>query len=145
VLRIPLVIKWPGADRRRGEAQVPVQLVDVLPTVVAATGAALPPDVQGQVLPDVTHPVLAEEDINPFLVSRYGEVYDRAVRVLYDGSYKLISTSRGAHMLFDLARDPDERHDLAPHEPERVSALRGRLEALLGAPLAVAAAPPQVN
>jgi arylsulfatase A-like enzyme len=145
VLAIPLVVKWPGAARPRGEAHGVAQLVDVLPTVAAATGAVLPADVQGEVLPDVTHAALAEEDINPFLVSRYGETYNRAVRVLYDGTYKLISTSRGEHMLFDLARDPEERHDLSGREPERLSTLRGRLEALLGAPLAVAAAPLQVD
>jgi arylsulfatase A-like enzyme len=145
VLRIPLVVKWPGEARPRGEAHGVAQLVDVLPTVAAVAGVTLPADVQGEVLPDVTHAALAEEDINPFLVSRYGETYNRAVRVIYDGSYKLISTSRGEHMLFDLARDPEERHDLSGREPERLSTLRGRLEALLGAPLAVAAAPPQVD
>jgi hypothetical protein len=62
------------------------------------------------------------------------------VRVLYDGSYKLIRTSRGEHMLFDLASDPEERQDLATREPERVSALSARLDSLLGGPVSVAAA-----
>jgi arylsulfatase A-like enzyme len=140
LLRVPLVVKFPGADRRRGTTETPVQLVDVLPTVLAAAGAPAPAGVQGQPLPDVTHPILAEEDINPFLAARYGEVYDRAVRVLYDGSYKLIRTSRGQHMLFDLASDPGEQDDLAAREPERVSALSARLDNLLGGPVSVAAA-----
>jgi arylsulfatase A-like enzyme len=136
VLHIPLVIKFPGKDRLRGESATPVQLVDVLPTVLATTGAPAPPGIQGEALPHVTHASLAEEDIDPFLVSRYGEQYDRSIRVLYDGSFKLISTSRGNHMLFDLARDPEESHDLAARDPDRLTALLRRLEAAFGIQLA---------
>jgi arylsulfatase A-like enzyme len=132
VLRVPLVVKLPGRERRRGVVATPVQLVDVLPAVLEVTGTKVPPGVQGQPLLAVTHPVLAEEDINPFLVWRYGETYDRGIRVVYDGSHKLISTSRGREMLFDLARDPGERDDLAAREPERAAALRRRLEAAFG-------------
>jgi arylsulfatase A-like enzyme len=131
VLHVPLVVKYPGAARPRGRSTAPVQLVDVLPTVLAAAGAPLPPGVQGEALSDVTHPSLAEEDIDPYLVSRYGQQYDRSIRVLYDGGYKLIRTSRGASMLFDLSRDPGEHNDLAAAEPERAAALLRRLEAAL--------------
>jgi arylsulfatase A-like enzyme len=136
VLHVPLVIKFPGKDALRGENGTPVQLVDVLPTVLATTGAPVPPGIQGEALPHVTHASLAEEDIDPFLVSRYGEQYDRSIRVLYDGSFKLISTSRGTHMLFDLARDPHETHDLAARDPDRLTALLRRLEAAFGIQLA---------
>jgi arylsulfatase A-like enzyme len=131
VLHIPLVVKYPGAEHPRGRSTNPVQLVDVLPTVLEATGAPLPPGVQGEPLGHVDHATLAEEDIDPYLVARYGSQYDRSVRVLYDGDYKLIRTSRGESMLFDLARDPEERNDLAAAEPERAATLLRRLEATL--------------
>lgn len=140
VLHVPLVVKLPGAAHLRGRNGDPVQLVDVLPTVLAVAGAPVPPDVQGEALPHVSHASFAEEDINPFLVSRYGSVYDRAVRVIYDGDWKLITTSRGARMLFDLAHDPEEAQDLAAREPERVAALAARLEAQLDTMVAAAAA-----
>jgi arylsulfatase A-like enzyme len=130
VLHVPLVLKFPGAARPRGVSSTPVQLVDLLPTVLAAAGAALPPGVQGEVLPHVSHPSVAEEDINPHLASRNAALYDRSIRVLYDGSYKLITTSRGERMLFDLARDPEEKTDLAAREPERAAALAEKLEAV---------------
>jgi arylsulfatase A-like enzyme len=136
VLHIPLVIKFPGKDRLRGENATPVQLVDVLPTVLATTGAPGPQGIQGEALPHVTHTILAEEDIDPFLVARYGEIYDRSIRVLYDGAFKLISTSHGTHMLFDLARDPGESNDLAARDPDRLTALLRRLEAAFGIQLA---------
>jgi arylsulfatase A-like enzyme len=135
VLRVPLVVKFPGPDRPRGDIAAPVQLVDVLPTVVEAAGARLPAGAQGEHLLRVTHPSLAEEEINPVLVEGYGEIYNRAVRVLYDGSYKLITTSRGERMLFDLARDPGEATNLAEVEPDRTASLVRRLREALDPPV----------
>jgi arylsulfatase A-like enzyme len=139
VLRVPLVVKLPGAGHPRQRIDTPVQLVDVMPTVLGALGIPVPADVQGEDLRSVTHPIVAEEDISPSFVTRFGAQYDRASRVLYDGPYKLLTTSRGDRMLFDLSRDPGEATDLAAGEPERVEALARRLQAAVGTPLAVVA------
>jgi arylsulfatase A-like enzyme len=112
---------------------MPVQLVDVLPTVVAALGAAMPAGVQGEPLQRVTHVTLAEEHINPEFVAHYGAVYNRALRVLYDGPFKLITTSRGERLLFDLGRDREENENLASREPARVAAMEQRLETTMSA------------
>jgi arylsulfatase A-like enzyme len=145
LVHVPLVVKFPGAGRPRGRDDRPVQIVDVTPTVLARAGAPMIPGMQGQSLPDVTHPMRAEEDINPFLVSSYGPAYDRAVRVVYDGSYKLITTSRGDRMLFDLARDPGETENLAEREGVRLADLTRRLEAVFGTTVAANPGPQQVN
>jgi arylsulfatase A-like enzyme len=128
LLRVPLVVKRPGPNPRRAVIDAPVQLVDLVPTVALVVGAPVPDGVEGLPLDGSPRPSYAEEGINPFLVARYGAFYDRAVRVLYDGTYKLISTSRGERMLFDLAADPGEESDLAVQEPERVQELTQRLE-----------------
>ncbi|MGH7895043.1 MAG: sulfatase [Candidatus Binatia bacterium] len=145
LLRVPLIVKFPGAARPRGRDATPVQLVDIAPTVVQAAGAEAIAGIQGEALPHVTHGSLAEEGINPFLVSSYGATYDRAVRVLYDGTYKLVTTSRGDRMLFDLSRDPSESEDLAAREPERVAELARRMETAFGTSVAAAATDKQVN
>src|SRR5262249_48157331 len=131
LLHIPLVVKLPGAERPRGEIDAPVQLVDVMPTVLETIGAPVPPDVQGEALVRVRHEIVAAEDINPEFVSHYGEVYNRAIRVIYDGPYKLIAASKGERMLFDLEHDPGEAHDLTADEPGRVADLERRLEATM--------------
>ncbi len=131
VLHIPMVVKLPGADHPRGEIADPVQLVDLLPTVLGLIGAPVPTGVQGEALPHVHHEIVAEEHINPEFVSHYGEVYDRAIRVLYDRSYKLIETSKGDRFLFDLSRDPGEGENLASQQPERVLGLEKRLDAMM--------------
>ncbi len=145
LLHVPMIVKFPGADRPRGRVDNPVQVVDVLPTALDAAGVPVPADVQGQHIQRVTRPSLAEEDINPFLVSDYGPTYDRAVRVLFDGSEKLISTSRGEKMLYDLAQDPHEQNDLAKARPERVEDLARRLEAKMSTMVANAQSGKQVN
>jgi len=145
LLHVPMVVKYPGAEHPRGRVDTPVQILDVTPTVLAEAGASVPPAVQGQQLRHVSRPSLAEEDINPFLVSGYGETYDRAIRVLFDGSWKLITTSKGQRMLFDLSRDPQETNDLATAEPDRVEELARRLEATLSTMVAAAGPTRKVN
>ena len=78
-------------------------------------------------------------------MSSYGEAYDRAVRVFYDGDYKLITTSRGERMLFDLAHDPGEAENLATREPERTADLARRLENAFGTTVAASDGHAQVN
>jgi arylsulfatase A-like enzyme len=133
LLRIPMVVKLPGADRPKGVVADPVQLVDVLPTVLHAIGAPFPAGVQGSPIQQVARNSLAEEHINPEFVSFYGEVYNRALRVIYEGPYKLISSSRGERLLFDLTTDPGESNDLAKQEAGRVTSMEGELEAAMDA------------
>jgi len=131
LLHIPMVVKFPGPERPHGEVKDKVQLVDILPTVVASVGLPAPEGVQGEPLRAVTHETVAEEHINPEFVAQFGDVYNRALRVYYDGSYKLISTSKGQRLLFDLATDPGEATDLASREPARVAAMEQRLETMM--------------
>jgi len=139
LLHVPLVVKFPGANPPRGRRDDRVQLIDVLPTVLGAAGAPIPAGVQGEPLLEVTHATVAEEDINPWLVAQYGPTYDRAIRVLYDGPYKLITTSRGERLLFDLERDPEETNDLAARDPARADALAKRLDSAMSGMLLAAA------
>ncbi len=131
LLHIPLVVKFPGADRPRGEVTSPAQPVDILPTVMARLGGRIPDGVQGEPLPHVTHRIVSEEHVNPEFVATYGEVYDRAMRVLYEAPYKLITTSKGERLLFDLAQDPEETTNLAAREGERVAEMERRLDELM--------------
>ena len=133
LLHIPLVVKLPGAARPKAAISDPVQLVDVLPTILQNIGAPVPAGVQGSPLQQVARNSLAEEHINPEFVSFYGEVYNRALRVIYDGPYKLITSSRGERLLFDLGKDPDENNDLAKQEPQRVTGMEEELDAAMSA------------
>jgi len=128
LLRVPLVVKDPGSSRRTGVVEYAVQLVDLVPTIAEATGAPTPDPIDGLGLEAEARVVYAEEGINPFLVSDYGAFYDRAMRVVYDGSYKLLATSRGERLLFDLEMDPGEDRHLASSDPGRLARLQSMLD-----------------
>jgi arylsulfatase A-like enzyme len=145
LIHIPMVVKFPGASHPKGRLDALVQNLDVTPTVLREAGVPVPADMQGQPLREVKRPTIAEEDINPFLVADYGEVYNRAMRVVVDGPWKLISTSKGQRMLFDLSKDPQEKNDLAAAEPERVQELAQRLESAMNTKLAAAPATGRVD
>jgi len=145
LIKVPMVVKYPGTDGERGRVDTPVQVVDVTATALEEAGAAKPAGLQGEHLRAVTHPSVAEEEINPFLVKDYGDVYDRAMRVVFDGRYKLITTSRGEKMLFDLTVDPQEQRDIASSEPDRVEAMAKQVEAVTESRVAAAERSKQVN
>ncbi len=130
-IRVPLLMAWPGrlpAGERR--AQV-CNLIDVAVTMVDALGAPALPHADGRSLLAVardaqaawTDETFAEHCTDTVPAWTGGRrVQQRMVR---QGPHKLIYSHGDAPMLFDLARDPCERHDLASDPAQR--ALRERL------------------
>jgi arylsulfatase A-like enzyme/HEAT repeat protein len=105
-VRVPLVFWAPGVIAP-GHIAEPVELVDLLPTVLAALDIPRPPRLRGR-------------DLGPLLARRaapgrgfaYAETDEQAL--LAAGSERLVCARRiGACKLFDLARDPGEREDIA--------------------------------
>jgi len=121
LLRVPLVVKLPGATPRTEPR--PVGLVDVFPTLLDALDLPAPPGLAGRSLlapPDPARPVFAE-------TSRQARL--RAVVV---GDEKLVrDLSTGRDRLFDLSEDPAERRDLASARPRRAAELGRLLDAWL--------------
>jgi arylsulfatase A-like enzyme len=124
-LRIPLLIKFPAADRRRGRRTEHVQLTDVLPTVLERLGLPTPGDVQGGALPRISHPIVAELYLPP----RLGD--QGSYRALVEGPWKYVETTLGAPTLYDLAADPREERDRSRDETTRIQTMAGRLASYL--------------
>jgi arylsulfatase len=133
-IHIPFLVKEPGPAGRKGEDPTPVQQIDLLPTILARLGIALPPDVQGVPLGG-SHPIVAELYKLPMMNQRtkgpnakdWRHLGDW--RVLVDGDDKFGWSSNGTHFLVDLARDPAERVNVIEQKP----ALAQRLEQALDA------------
>ena len=110
LLHIPLVVKFPGADRPRGvgrrrRCSSSTSCRPSLQTI----GAPLPSRRPRRAAAARRSPRDSPRSTSIPSSSRIlGEVYNRALRAIYDGPYKLITTSRGERFLFDLANDPDE-------------------------------------
>jgi arylsulfatase A-like enzyme len=126
LVRIPLVVKFPGRRGAGTRVARQVQGVDVLPTVLEAVGAPLPGDLAGRPLQraleagDPSRPALAE-------ISHRGFVA-HGVRT-EDEKYIRRFSPDDDELLFDLRKDPREQSSIAAREPERVRLRRAQVEA----------------
>jgi arylsulfatase A-like enzyme len=126
VHRVPLLVRFPRGIRR-GTVDHRVQLIDIVPTVLDALGLPVPNDLDGEVLPSITHPIVVEQAPNLLAGRRYGRGLGRGYRALYEQSWKLVAFDDESVLLFDLDSDPGEYHDQAASRPDRASAMHARL------------------
>jgi hypothetical protein len=74
-------------------------------------------------------------------------------RLLREGSLKLVTTSQGGHLLYDLAADPKESREISAGDPARLARMQARLAEVerelelpaLDAPLAVGEDAPELD
>jgi len=129
---VPLIFRAPRATAPSRQVDLPVSLIDIVPTVAALLGAPAPKQAQGRDLSPwlagesaagAGRPVYAET-VTP---TRY---YGAAslLGVIVDG-WKYIETTRPE--LYDLRRDPGETVDLSRREPARADRLGKELKAIL--------------
>jgi arylsulfatase A-like enzyme len=124
LLRVPLVVRVPDAERRgfRGRVREVVRLVDVLPTVLDLVGLPAPGHLEGRTLVPLLQ---GGEEAPRFVFAQNREIGSDA---LVAGGWKLVE-ERWKDLLFDLARDPAERRPLAGGDAVRES-LHATLEQL---------------
>ncbi|MBI1949566.1 MAG: sulfatase-like hydrolase/transferase [Deltaproteobacteria bacterium] len=117
-VRAPLVFYSPRLFPQAMVSERPGSHPDLAPTIFSLLGVALPNGLQGQSLVDerfVARPV------------PLGTWYPDALLGMVDGDWKYLRSPRsGAEQLFDLARDPGERSNVATAFPEVADALRAR-------------------
>ena len=125
--RVPFIAAWPSRLAPR-VSDVPISLVDLLPTLASVAGAtaSVPRDLDGIDIGPVLTGAAAPAD-RVLLYDHLGRA--EAVRV---GAWKLrltypVDGAAGVTELFHLLRDPGERHDVARAEPGIVAKLRRHL------------------
>lgn len=130
--RVPLLIVWPEGGIRRARLDVPVSLVDVMPTVLRACGLPLPSELPGRdLLPLLRGDGPAGLEDRPIYLESLAGLYNHGwapLRAIRKGSWKYVEAPR--EELYDLARDPEEEHDVSRGNPGRVRELRGDLRDL---------------
>lgn len=135
-IRVPLIVRDPRlAEAKRGTTSDALVLnVDLAPTILAAAGRTAPKSMQGRDLAPLylaeampawrdeffyEHPVIRDPDFIP------------ASEALVTREWKyLFWPDSGTQQLFDLRRDPGEMEDLSAREPERLQAMRRRMDEL---------------
>jgi arylsulfatase A-like enzyme len=129
VLKVPLLVKLPGAGSARGPIQVPVSTESVTPTVLAV--ANLLRDPQDFTAPTLVRPTktgFAPEVAERSLVSSAMLYFEDRTAIVDEGFKYVRFHVTGREQLFDLNRDPGEHHDLAARKDERLERGRTLLE-----------------
>jgi arylsulfatase A-like enzyme len=143
LLRVPLIVKPPGAARRGRRVREPVTLIDLAPTLLDLAGVERPAGLgapglraalDGRGAP--ARRVLFAEQLSP----------KEALYAARDARFKAVQQflPRPARALFDLRADPDETRDLSAAPPPEARGLLRELDAWIASGLAgwhVAVAP----
>ncbi len=123
-VRVPLVVVAKGLlEPRRVEA--PVELIDLLPTVLRGLSIPRPARVRGR-------------DLGPALVGKLPEddpghafAETDTMTMLAESAFRLVCFRRaGACTLYNAHKDPGETRDLSGNHPEVVARMRAALETL---------------
>ena len=124
LVRVPLVISWPGAFLKGIVSEALVELVDLPATLLEAAGLALPDQNQGRSLVGLLTGQADPAHHKPYVLCEYFDAINVADRVgsrgtMYcDGRYKIaVYHDAGEGELYDLDNDPQELDDLW-HRPE---------------------------
>jgi uncharacterized sulfatase len=124
-LRVPYVAKWPGHIKAGLQYKQPITNIDILPTVIAAAGGALPND-----------RVMDGANLLPFLSKNAKHQPARSLfwrdgpyRTVQDRGWKLIASEQPKkEWLFNLNVDPTEQNNLATVAHGELLRLRALLE-----------------
>ncbi|MFN3241894.1 MAG: sulfatase-like hydrolase/transferase [Planctomycetota bacterium] len=116
--RVPAIAWWPGTIRRGSKNDQLCSSLDVMPTMFELAGLEADPErpFDGESLVPRLHSEPRAGDRQLFWLGR----------AMRDGRWKLVEQN-GQALLFDLATDLAERHDLAADHPARVTAMRTAL------------------
>ncbi len=113
-----LIVCCPGSGRRGVVEKTPVELLDLIPTVLEMAGR---PELDKR-------PIKEGESLLPLLTGKgtfkrpYAFCEVESYVAVSDGRYRLIK-GEGNHLLFDEVNDPDNLEDIASKYPEKVAEL----------------------
>lgn len=128
-INVPLMIHAPGQTERR-DVYPPSSNVDILPTILSMAGKAIPPEMDGKVLPGFGG--LEQEDRPIFSIYALdNSVFSpiaKAVISMRKLNYKLIAylgyKAEPFFELYNLEADPEEQFNLAAAELEALTLLK---------------------
>jgi len=113
-IHIPLIFRYPGRVPAGERVTLPVESIDVFPTLLNLAGIPLPAGIAGR-------PLFPLDELGPAPVYSSHERQTSHLVSLRSGKWKLIwDRNSEQRFLFDLELDPGETRDLARDEPDRL-------------------------
>lgn len=129
-IRVPAIVRWPGQVAPGTASDTPVVGYDLLPTLSAITGFAVPGDrsIDGEDVSAVLQGGAHQRRQPLYWEFDDDQGFHYALR---DGDWKLIADASLARLrLYDLRRDRFEVDDRASREPERLAGLLAKLRGI---------------
>jgi arylsulfatase A-like enzyme len=120
LIRVPIIIWWPGHVPGVGVLDARVENVDVLPTILDLIEAEAPAGLEGSSLV----PFFGGEGHSRTAFSR---MWERPRVAVTRGRWKLWQDPSESLRLYDLETDPMEQHNLAAELPDTLRALKAAL------------------
>jgi len=131
-IRVPGIIRWPNRIRPGTVSSEPVNGTDILPTLCAMAGVAVPTDraIDGTSILPILEGQRAERKIP--LYWRYDRALSRPYTVaMRQGDWKILAdTSMTRFELYNLRTDLGETNNLAESEPDRLTTMKNMLKRL---------------
>lgn len=137
-LRTPIIVRWPGHEKPGVDDVHPVSSIDLVPTILTAVGLKPTKEMQGLNLLDAAAVAKRDTLYGTCFTHNAVDINDPSKNVRWrwvlSGGWKLIvpdaANERGAEVeLYNVAKDPDERDNLASKDPAKVSELTNKLDA----------------
>jgi arylsulfatase A-like enzyme len=124
--RVPFIARWPGRIPADAVSDEWISLVDVFATAAGLAGATLPPAAARDSF-DMMPVLLGGDAVRPYVVTGTRGMTRMALR---QGDWKLVCDppDRQSAELYNLTKDPEEKHDEAAAHPGKASELWTRLQ-----------------
>lgn len=125
-LLVPLILHYPERIPPGLVIDRPVRLLDLMPTILDLYDLEMPDEMQGTSMLQL----IQDPESNWASAPSYAEAllyFDELKSVVQDDYKLVLNPSTGKIMLFDLAADQEEQHDLKTAEPEITEKLRDQL------------------
>lgn len=127
LVRVPLLVRVPGLPAHRVAPRR--STIDVVPTILELFRQPLPSPggtdfLSGQsLLPELVLPAGYTPSVRPVFVDMAEGPYNAERRALIEGDSKLVMSAGRALGLYDLGKDPAEKHDLSGDKNALTSAV----------------------
>jgi arylsulfatase A-like enzyme len=126
----PCIAHWPAGFRRRNAIEpAPTHLIDLMPTIVEASGAQYPQRIDTRQIPPMAGTSLVPALRGEPMPERTLFFEHEGTRAVREGRYKLTALRGGSWKLYDMSRDRTEIDDLADKDPQRVASLAKKWDA----------------
>ncbi|TWU35045.1 sulfatase-like hydrolase/transferase [Novipirellula artificiosorum] len=129
----PFIAHWPsGIGKREGWVRAPAHMMDIMPTLIEATGATYPEQRDDQRITPLEGQSLLAAMKGETMPPRAIGFDHQAAHAFREGDWKAVYSKRMPEELkwelYNLAEDRCERNDLAEENPQRLASMVGQWE-----------------